>query len=512
MTPPAPVFPRLPEIQLRLGRTWFAPGDSVIPELVIRNGSDAPLPLPAGASELRVIQPDASETILSLELDRNAVPPRGEYSTRISLPPDVMQAAGRYGLIARLSGPSGFRSESDAIYALRDGPCLWSCAVPANRGRLDVSAAYGLQRGACGTALYRFGLAWEQEMHPEQVRITEAVWLSDLDARTRGVVVMAARRPSVTPSSVWLAWWDNRSVSAGFDFMGLQEKSLALPFECGGVVREVVPSSDGGCRILAVSADRRSIAWLAFHRPDEERLVLQAFAGDEEPDEDFTGTVEEPEPEPEPVPEPRVVWRHTFDTPFHDCAIAAGIGEYELLRGLAVLTVEPEGSWIHYCTFEDDEEPGEFRRIGLPGSPLPDCPPALALDRQGRGQVFVLMREHDEHQDRIVGLRAAFDRDGWPRLDAGAILMETAPLPRAAEPAGGAAEFLIDDRGGPWSIAWCVVLTDGRRIAGTRGSEPLLLPPPGGPVGTPPALLAIPERTFVAGQTASGTLTFFDCG
>ena len=67
---------------------------------------------------------------------------------------------------------------------------------------------------------------------------------------------------------------------------------------------------------------------------------------------------------------PRVVWCHTFETPFHDCAIAAGIGEYESLRGLAVLMGQPEDWWIHYTTFEADEKPPEFRQVGLSGSPV----------------------------------------------------------------------------------------------------------------------------------------------
>ena len=121
------------------------------------------------------------------------------------------------------------------------------------------------------------------------------------------------------------------------------------------------------------------------------------------------------------------------------------------------------------------------------------------------------MREQTGDADRILGMRAAFDRDGWPRLDAGSLVLDTAAIPYGGEPAGGSEEFLIDDRGGPWSVSWCVALTDGCRIVSTRGSEPVLLPPPEGAIGIPPTLLAIPERTFVAGQDAAGTLTFFDC-
>ena len=92
MMPPAPASAPFPDIRLRLGRTWFAPGDCVVPVLVVRNASEAALPLRTQAHPGDLVQPDSVETILPLALDEKAVPPFGRLSVRISLPLVLMQA------------------------------------------------------------------------------------------------------------------------------------------------------------------------------------------------------------------------------------------------------------------------------------------------------------------------------------------------------------------------------------------------------------------------------------
>jgi len=524
-------------VSLHLDGDSFMPGQEIRPFLIVENHGASPLPAPAldGRGDcnimLRLILPDGAFRDCFLPAD-NGRAPQESASNLTDLAPGENRLRpfplpgfsnghsaqpGLYTLSATLL-LDAYPSVPFRVQWYQEGSGETAIAMAAPRAKPDPSGqrCFHLFRGDRLKALCASRLIFDADNSSPTLRVvSSAPWLP-VTSRARGFTAAAVYPSSGESQGEWVAWLDENTVHAAVEVFEPRECICPLSFEPGRILSVIAAEDGATLEVLISDAGQSTLALVRFFRPVP--IPFPVAQADEPIEEtDLTAEVDENEEDdddgesffPVDTEQPVVVWTYRPERPFAACAMARGVGPDADRRGLTLVCSVPEAAEIHYAILRNDEAPRNFDSITVADALiLPNSPPAMAMDRDGRAHIVLLMAASAGDGGRsVVVARTSFGSDGRPRLDRGTVFHEQAFLPD--QPITGAVSLFVQDGGGPWTIDWAVLLPDNRCMISSRFGEARCIRN-SATISTPLTLLSYQERCYLAGTSLSGLPVFVE--
>ncbi|MCO5169071.1 MAG: hypothetical protein M9894_22235 [Planctomycetes bacterium] len=502
----------------------LAPGEALAPIAVIANTGEEPATVPdmegPGGYQPRFELRAAGRPPEAFSLSPGARPGEGktielepgrERGRGVNLERLGADAPGVYELSFSLE-QGGARVTSSPGAWRRHAAERHEGSIPVGRGTnqlLDLPC-FHLFHGGGVHALLETRVTTRQE-EEEVVVSSAATRCLDVADDARGLVTAAAPEPFPALRARWAAWLEGDRVRAGTPFMGFNHRACPLPFAPGRILPRPTLRADGGLDVFVLAADGLQLALVSFFPPTERPPQPIVVDDDDAPAEEDDAPVDPMALVDMPAPEVR--WTLALDEAPRAGAAARAVGPWSARVGLVLAFEREDGLELRYAPFDPEVAPRGFGVQRVHGARLlPDAGPALHVDRDGCGQVALLVQAAPAPGDpkkrlRLAHVQLSFDPDARPLVTEATRYDDLGPLPGRPRTAG--IDVFVDPDGPP-RTDWLLVTEDEAAWVGHGGDRPRKLARALRPL-LPLALTTIGAGLFVLGRDEHGAVRALRC-